>query len=211
MKKLFCIVCILFLTSCSYFKNTPSSEIDVPVEKGKPIVYIYPLTNVSKGQKVGVLPFIVPRNMAAENGRGVAALFKDVLMKKRAFHAVKQLNEFYGTIDEAMSIGKKSQVDLVFLGQIHYAIAGTELGGARVDVSVRLVSVTTGNTIWYIEQTVDQPMDYPDARFLTRLIDSVSPPPIRKSQGAPAVPNMLVGIAGDVAEVMAGVEYVSQL
>jgi TolB-like protein len=210
MKKLFCILSALFLTACT-FKNTPSSAIDVPVEKGKPMVYIYPLTDVSKGQKVGVLPFIVPGNMAAENGRGVAALFKDILLKKRVFLAVKQLDKFYGNIDEALNIGKESQVDLVLAGQVHYAIAGTELGGARVDVSVRLVSVNTGNTIWYIEQSVDQPMDYPDVRFITRLMDSFSPSQIRKSQGAPAVPNMLVGIAGDIAGVMAGVEYISEL
>jgi TolB-like protein len=210
MKKLFCILSALFLTACT-FKNTPSSAIDVPVEKGKPMVYIYPLTDVSKGQKVGILPFIVPGNMAAENGRGVAALFKDILLKKRVFLAVKQLDKFYGNIDEALNIGKESQVDLVLAGQVHYAIAGTELGGARVDVSVRLVSVNTGNTIWYIEQSVDQPMDYPDVRFITRLMDSFSPSQIRKSQGAPAVPNMLVGIAGDIAGVMAGVEYISEL
>lgn len=210
MKKLFCILSVLFLAACT-FKNTPGSAIDVPVEKGRPMVYIYPLTDVSKGQKVGVLPFIVPGNMAAENGRGVAALFKDILLKKRVFLGVKQLDRFYGNIDEALNIGKESQVDLVLAGQVHYAIAGTELGGARVDVSVRLVSVNTGNTIWYIEQSVDQPMDYPDVGFITRLMDSFSPAHIRKSQGAPAVPNMLVGIAGDIAGVMAGVEYVSQL
>lgn len=210
MKKIFWIISVLLLTSCTS-KNIPSSAIDVPVEKGKPIVYIYPLTDISKDQKVGVLPFIVPSNMTAESGRGVAALFKDILLKKRAFRAVKQLDKFYGNIDEALNIGKESQVDLVLAGQVHYAIDGTEFGGARVDVSVRLVSVDTGNTIWYIEQTIDQPMDYPDTKFFTRLLDSSSPPPIRKSQGAPAIPNMLVGIAGDIAGVMSGVEYISQL
>lgn len=210
MKKMFYIISLLLLASCT-FKNTPSSAIDVPAEKGKPMVYIYPLTDISRGQKVGVLPFIVPSNMAVENGHGIAALFKDVLLKKRAFRAVKQLDKFYGDIDEALNIGKESRVDLVLAGQVHYALAGTELGGARVDVSVRLVSVNTGNTIWYIEQTVDQPMDYPDARFFSRLMDSLSPPPIRKAQGAPAIPNMMVGIAGDIAGIMAGVEYVPQL
>ena len=120
-----------------------------------------------------------------------------------------QLDEMYGSINEALEIGKESQVDLILAGQIHYAIAGTELGGARVDVSVRLISVNTGNTIWYIEQTVDQPMDYPNSRFLRRLLKSASIPEIRKSQGAPAIPNMLVGIATDVAGIMAGFEHIS--
>ncbi|HSR36748.1 MAG TPA: hypothetical protein VLL73_06160, partial [Desulfurivibrionaceae bacterium] len=82
--------------------------------------------------------------------------------------------------------------------------------GGRVSVSMRLLNVHSGNTVWYIEQAIDQPMDYPESGMLSRLVDSFGIPEVRPSTGAPPVPNMLAKIAVDMAEVMAGAQKVSR-
>lgn len=178
--------------------------------KGSPVVYIHPFAENYQEATVGALPFLVPFNFSERGSFGVSALFKDVMLGKRLFKTVRQITVPYGSYEEAIEAGKQAGVDLVLAGRINYAIEGTELGGARVEVSVRFLDVHTGNTVWYIEQTMDQPMDYPKVDMLTRFIESFNPPPIRPSAGAPAVPNMLAKIAVDMTNVMAGAQTVSR-
>jgi hypothetical protein len=138
----------------------------------------------------------------------VAGLFKDVFLGKRVFPAVKQLSGFYGDSQQAIEAGRKAGTDLVLAGSVNYAMEGTELGGARVEVAIRLLNVETGNTVWYIGQNMDQPMDYPDNSFLNRALSSMSPPPIRRANGGSALANMLSQIAVDMADVISGSRYV---
>lgn len=184
------------------------STLYVEPRTGSPVVYIHPLQNTFDEASVGVLPFSVPENVPPAQGVQVAALFKDVLLGKRAFPVVRQLGQGYGDLDEALARGKAAKVDLVLAGRVNYALAATELGGGRVSVSVRLLNVHSGNTVWYIEQAIDQPMDYPDMGMWGRLVDSFGVPVVRPSTGAPPVPNMLAKIAVDMAEVMAGARMV---
>lgn len=199
----------LLLFGCSTFKTNKSS-LQVEPRKGSPVVYIHPFAENYQEASVGALPFMVPSNFSEKGSLGVSALFKDVMLGKRLFRTIKQLTTPYGNYEEAIAIGNRAGVDLVLAGRINYAISGTELGGARVEVSVRFLDVHTGNTVWYIEQTMDQPMDYPNVDMITRFIESFNPPPIRRSAGAPAVPNMLAKIAVDMTEVMAGAQTVSR-
>lgn len=192
---IFC--CALVLSGCAAISGPP-------LRRKVPVVYIHPLMDMYRQATVGVLPFQVPSNMAAEEGMRVAALFKDVLLGKGVFAVVRQLNAPYGDFEEAMEIGREQGVQLTLAGQILYALDGTELGGARVNVAVRLLNTRTGNTVWYIEQAMERPMEYPDAGLVSRFFGSFSPPPVRKPAGAPAVPTMLTRIAVDMAEVMAG-------
>lgn len=203
-----CLSFVFLLSGCGTLTIDWSSNDQVPVKKGSPVVYIHPMADVYRQSSVGVLPFQVPDNMTEGQGLGVSSMFKDVLLGKRAFRMIKQLTSPYGNPDDAVRIGKKEGVDLVLAGRINYALEGTELGGARADVSVRLLNTQTGNTIWYVEQTMDQPMDYPDSNIASRLLDSFSMPAIRNSAGAPVLPNMLARIAADMTDVMAGARSV---
>ncbi len=181
----------------------------VQAQKGAPVVYIRPLTDTYRQAKLGVLPFHVPARMSEAQGIGVAALFKDVLLGKRTFPVVRQLSSPYGDYAQAVEIGKANDCDLVMVGTLDYALSGGDLGGARVGVSVRLLNVRTGNTVWYVSQGMDQPMDYPDTGMFNRVADSFSMPAYRSSNGAPAVTNMLTRIAVDMAEVFVGARYVT--
>ncbi len=198
----------MLAAGCSF--RDQRSTLYVEPRTGSPVVYIHPLQNTFDEASVGVLPFSVPENVPPAQGVQVAALFKDVLLGKRAFPVVRQLGQGYGDLDEALARGKAAKVDLVLAGRVNYALAATELGGGRVSVSVRLLNVRSGNTVWYIEQAIDQPMDYPDMGMWGRLVDSFGVPKVRPSTGAPPVPNMLAKIAVDMAEVMAGARMVNR-
>ena len=191
----------LLLTGCS-FLGFGRLTSEAPHISGKPIVYIYPMSDVYKQASTGVMAFQVPSNMNSEQGVAVATLFKDVLLGKRAYKRVRLLPKQYSDLQDALEAGKKADVDLVVAGSVNYAMAGTELGGARVDVSVRVMNVRTGNTVWHMGQTMDQPLRYPDTGLVDRFVDALNPSEIKKPQGAPAVPNMLAQIASDMADVM---------
>ena len=199
----------LLLVGCSANKNTNYTP-EVPFKKGAPVVYIHPFSYDSQQAAIGVLPFVVPPNVSNQQSLSVSALFKDVFLGKRTFKVVKQITEPYGDLDEAIDLGKESEVDLVLAGRINYALAGTDFGGSRVEVSVRLLDVHSGNTVWYMEQTMDQGMDYPAPGFFNRLFGVFSLLPTQQPTGAPTVPNMLAKIAFDMADVMAGAKTVKK-
>lgn len=199
----------LLLVGCaSGQKNWASRPVEI--RKNSPVVFIYPEVNIYQGATVGVLSFQVPGNMTREQGEGVATLFKDVLLGKQAFPRVLRLEAPYRDIEEALAIGRKAKVDLVLAGKVNYVLEGSQFGGGRVEVASRLLNVHTGNTVWYIEQSMDQPMAYPKNSTLSRFVAAFNPPEIKPSQGGPVVPNMLAQVAFDMAEVMAGARSVSR-
>ncbi|MEW6291091.1 MAG: hypothetical protein AB1545_14690 [Thermodesulfobacteriota bacterium] len=183
------------------------------VETGSPVVYIHPLVPVAADlsrASVAVLPFIVPDGMDSDQGERVAALFQDVLLGKQAFQTVKMVNRHYGSLAEASTIAGEAGTDLVLAGRIKYLMSGTDLGGSRVELAVRVIDVHTNETVWYIEQAMDQKMDHPDVSLVHRLGSVFSTPPVRDSAGPPVAANMLAHIAVDMADVMAGARYVAK-
>jgi len=204
MKRMILFALLLAGTACSTVSERQSSQV-VPVSRPAPVVYIHPLeTEVYEEASVGVLPFRMPSATPAVRGEAVAALFRDVLLVRRVFPRVVLLSQEYGDLDDAVALGRKSGVDLVLAGKVNAILAGTELGGAKADLSVRLLNVATGNTVWHAGQTLTQPVDLPDTGIVTRLADSLGPPRIRPLHGAPPATVMLGQIASDLADVFAG-------
>ena len=199
----------LLLAGCASSQSNWANQ-PVAVKKNSPVVFIHPDVNTYQEATVGVLPFQVPANMTREQGEGVAMLFKDVLLGKQAFPRVLRLEEPYHDIQEALALGRKAKVDMVLAGKVNFALEGSQFGGGRVEVSTRLLNVHTGNTVWYIEQSMDQAMAYPPSSTLARFAASFNPPETKPSQGGPVVPNMLAQVAFDMAEVMAGARSVSR-
>lgn len=185
------------------------SSAEVKVDKGVPVVLIHPLeAETYRHASVGILPFLLPEAMDPTMGKRIAALYQDVLLGKAAFPTVKVLATPYGDFDEALAVGRAARMELVLAGKVNYARDGTELGGARLDVTVRLLNVNTGKTVWHITQALDQPLAYPQNDLRHRLSRAVGAPTIKRPAGAPVLTNMLVQSAVDVAEVMIGSRYV---
>lgn len=203
MKYIWLVMICLWASGCSWL-SSGTFDPDVPVRAGLPVIYVHPLSDIDWETKVGVLPFQLPDNVRSEEGIRVAALFKDVLLGRRVFQTVRQLTKPYGNLDEAIAIGRQMKVDYILAGRVDSILEGSEFGGARVAVSVRLLSTESGDTIWYLEQAVEQDMDYPDVDLLHRAAAVFVRPGIRQSSGGRAVPNMLARVAMDMAEVFAG-------
>lgn len=196
------------LSGCATATERRSSA-EVKVDKGVPVVYIHPLEAESYAHAtVGVLPFLLPESMEETMAPRVAALYQDVLLGKAAFPVVKVLTTPYGDFEEAMAAGRVAGVDLVLAGKINYGVEGAELGGSRLDVTVRLLNVSSGKTVWHLNQTMDQPYDYPKTGMLHSLVAAMGPPPIKRPMGASVMTNMLVQVAVDMADVMVGSRYV---
>jgi len=185
------------------------SSAEVKVQKGVPVVYIHPLEAETYAHAtVGVLPFLVPEGMDPKHGQQIAALYQDVLLAKAAFPVVKVLPAAYGDFAEALAAGRLAGIDLVLAGKVNYAVEGTERGGTRLDLTVRLLNVSTGTTVWHIGQAMDQPYDYPRTDLVSRLSGALGPPPIKRPKGAPVLTNMLAQAAVDMTDVMIGSRYV---
>jgi methylglyoxal synthase len=198
----------MLLAGCG---NKQHNINEAGIRTNAPVVYIHPLYDNTAKSAVAVVPFQVADGIDITLSKRVAALFRDVMLGKRAFTTVKLVDTPYTSIAEAINIGHRAGTDLVLAGRVNYVMTGTRMGGARVDVSIRLLDVKSGDTIWYIEQTMDQQMDYPDVSVLHRLASVFSVPEIRQSEAAPSVPNMLAHIAVNMADVMAGERTVDRM
>ncbi len=200
IKRIIPVIIIVLLAGCGV--GRPDID-EAGIRTNAPIVYIHPLYDNIDKSSVAVIPFQVADGIDITLSKRVAALFRDVLLGKRAFTTVKLVDTVYSSLPEAIRTGREADTDLVLAGRVNYVVSGTRMGGAKVDVSVRLLDVKSGDTLWYIEQTMDQDMDYPDVGVSHRLSSVFSIPEIRPSEAAPTVPNMLVHIAVDMADVMA--------
>lgn len=201
---------VVILGGCAFSgQNTARQSA---VVKNAPVVYVYPLSDLDlKSKSVAVLDFQTPANVDRSVGAGVAGLFRDVLLGKRAFKGVMLLEKNFYSLQQAVNLGRKAGVDLVLAGRVNYQLAGYELGGDRLDVSLRLLDTKSGDTVWYIGQTLDKPMTYPDRGFWTRLRNAVNRPATRSQSKEPEVTNMLVRIAEDMSDVLAGARTVSKI
>jgi hypothetical protein len=196
---------ILMLSGCSGLLNYDKAHLKKEyIHKESPVVYIYPFNNVYSQASIGVLPFQVPANMTTHQGKGVASIFQEIMLSKGVYRQVQRIDKAYGNLDEAIKIGKNAKVDLVLAGVINYALEGGEFGGAKVDLSIRLLNVNTRNTVWYMEQTIIQEMEYPKNDFMTRLASSFSPLEIKRPANTSYVPNMIARIASDMTSVIGG-------
>ncbi len=204
-------ITLLALLGCLLLNGCAIKEADhVAVRTGSPVVHIYPTGGRYDQATALVLPFQVPAGIQPSYGLQVGALFHEVFLSKQTFSTIRFGERFYGTIDEAMEMGQEAGVDLVVAGRINYAMSGGQLGGARADVSLRVVNVQSGNTVWFISQVMDQLMDHPDLTLPNRLLSVFNVPEVRTSSGAASLPNMLAHIAVDMSEVMAGARLVSR-
>lgn len=205
------LILVFLLVGCS--GKTPQTgwkHQPVEAKKNAPLVLIFPEENLYQEAILGVLPFQVPANLRREQGEAVGVLFKDVLLARQAFPRIVAIREPYLSQEEAVVMGRKAGVDLVLAGRVTHALEGSQFGGGRLEVAIRIINARTGNTIWYVEQSMDQPMAYPKSSTMDRFVAALNPPEIKPSQAGPVLPNMLNQVAYDFADVIAGARAVGR-
>lgn len=203
---------IVSLCGCAFTGGQSGAGNGTTVIKNAPVVYVYPLSQLDlKRKTVAVLDFQTPVNVDRAVGAGVAGLFRDVLLGKRAFKGIMLLEKNFYSLQQAVELGRKAGVDLVLAGRVNYELAGYELGGDRLDVSVRLLDTKSGDTVWYLGQTLDKPMTYPKKGLWAELRAALRGPVTRSQSKEPEVTNMLVRVAEDMSDVLAGAKTVSRI
>lgn len=208
MKK---IIYIFLMAGGLLISGCAIKEADhVAVRTGSPVVHIYPVGGQYDQAAALVLPFQVPAGIHPSYGQRVGVLFHEVFLSKQTFQAVRVTDRFYGNSDQALEMGRQAGVDLVVAGRINYAMSGGQLGGARVDVTLRVMNVKSGNTVWFISQVMDQLLDHPNVSLPNRLLSVFNVQNVRSSTGAATLPNMLAHIAVDMSDVMGGARMVSR-
>ncbi len=181
------------------------------VEKSAPVVYIYPLQPLARPASVAVLPFQMPPAGNPAWGEAVALLFKDVMLGKRAFRTVRFVQQPWSSLADAAAAGRRAGVDYVLAGRVTRLVEGYELGGGMAEVAVRLLATGRGDTVWYVGQSMTQPPAYPRSDFAAELRSAFSfSYPSRLPVDKSVTTNMLLRMAEDLTDVMAGVRSVGR-
>ncbi|MEW6220467.1 MAG: hypothetical protein AB1634_13165 [Thermodesulfobacteriota bacterium] len=190
------------LAGCSWAGR--DSRLARPLAKGSPVVLIHPLDADYRTASVGVPPFLVPAGMDPAKGAGVAETFREVLLGKRTFRQVSRLAEPVAGIAEARALAAGQGLDLVLVGRISSCVTGSALGGSQLELAVRLVSVGSGETVWLLSEAMAQPLPFQDDGYPARLKEAVFGPDRSPVDAYPAMPNLALTIASDMADVLAG-------
>ncbi|MFP3983791.1 MAG: hypothetical protein ACLFV2_08905 [Desulfurivibrionaceae bacterium] len=180
---------------------------DPSITSYNPRVYIHPASADLSQASVAVLPFQIPADMESVRGREIAALFQQTMLEKQVFHKVKLTPDRYGTVEEAMEIARGEQVDLVLAGEVNQIISGSSLGGGRLNLSLRIIDLDSSDTVWYIEQTVDQDIAYPENSMIDRLKRIFSTSRMPEKKVVPTVPVMLTRISQDICRIIKAGHY----
>lgn len=200
-----CLLAV-FMAGCSW--SSPENEREMPpTNSHEPIVYIYPVSTDLNRASIAIPPFRIPADMEAVKGEEVAALFQQTLLREQAFRKAKLVPDPYGTIKEAMKSARSENVDLVMTGKVNYILPGSSLGGGKLNLSIRVIDLNSSDTVWFLEQTVDQEMTYPDNSLLKRLSRIFSPPPVPAKKNAPTIPVMLSRISRDMTRIIKAGHY----
>jgi len=172
-------------------------------QPAKPAAHIWPLHGDLRQASVLVLPFQVPPGMDQIKGEDAASVFQQELLARQVFRQAKVSDRHYGTLTEAIALGREAGSDLVLAGRLTKALAGADLGGSALAVSLRLVDIASGNTVWFLDHSLEDSPDYPDLSFTGRLRQIFSTAPVRPVDSA-RLPLMLSRIAADMAAMMKG-------
>ncbi len=169
------------------------------IVESPPVVFVHPLNHeLYRGARLAVLPF------AGENrelGMNAAAVFRDIFLASGLFKAVFVVDKQAGTRARARAVA--GDADLVVFARINRAFIDGGVGGAGLDVSLRILHGKSGDTVWYMRQSVERPVRWPRKDFGARLGRAFSPQAVLAPAPAAVLPNMLTVVARDMARVMA--------
>ncbi len=199
------VLAVALLAGCAGPQPTPPLAA-----KTAPVVYVYPLEPLAAPASVTVLPFQTPAGSRPDLGAAAAQLFKDVLMGKRAFRTVVYRQEPWHALTDAVAAGRRAGTRYVLAGRITRLLPGVELGGGEAEIHLRLLETAKGRTVWYVAENMLQPPAYPEGGFLPEIRRAFSfSYPSRAPQERPVTTAMLLRLAEDLTDVMAGARTVS--
>jgi len=171
------------------------------IVKSRPVVFVHPLEpRLYRGARLAVFPFVGDSGNLA---MPAAAAFRDAFLASGLFKAVYVVDKPVYTRTEAVATAAARGADLAAFARINRAFVDGGVGGSGLGVSLRLIHVKSGDTVWYIRQGVERPVNWPRKDLVARLSRALSPSPVLAPAPGNVLPNMLQIVAFDMARVMA--------
>ncbi len=113
-------------------------------------IYKRPSDDLSMDTAIGVFRFLPPE-YAPGSGYAAAAMFYRELLERGFKSVTAEFDVHDIRLDNIMEIAEKKNYELIITGQITYYISGNELQESRVDEQIKVIDVSTRETIWYAE------------------------------------------------------------
>ena len=106
--------------------------------------------DLSMDTTIGVFRFSPPE-YAPGSGYAAAAMFYRELLERGFKSVTAEFDVHDIRLDNIMEIAEKKNYELIITGQITYYISGNDLQESRVDEQIKVIDVSTRETIWYAE------------------------------------------------------------
>jgi len=136
-------ILLLALAGCSYQRSSLLPPVDLPEH-----VYVSPRAKAYPVSRVGLFRFAEPHH-APEMGRVAAEAIYDDLQRKNLFAVVANETWRESTdTAELVELGRAGNYDLIITGDLAYYYDGSDLQPARVDETIRVIHVSTQETLW---------------------------------------------------------------
>ncbi|MCL6622892.1 MAG: hypothetical protein K6T55_12455 [Syntrophobacterales bacterium] len=116
-------------------------------------VLVAPPTDAYRSQRVGVLLFRHPPHLP-EVSHPLTQVFYQRLLTARPFREVVFIPRAYGSLAEALAVGRQERVDLLLLGEAPYFLDGGTVGTTAVQVDLKVVEVKSGHLLWYLSDAL---------------------------------------------------------
>ncbi len=106
-----------------------------------------------RGLRLALLPFRVPAQVT-DVSYSITEVFHRQLLEKRPFLGVVRIHQYYNSIAEAQKLAKEQGAQLMVLGEVPYFIDSGTAGKSGIQVDLRVVDVSTGQTVWYLSDNI---------------------------------------------------------
>ena len=103
--------------------------------------------------RLALLPFRVPAQVT-DVSYSITEVFQRQLLEKRPFLGVVRVHKYYDSIADAQRLAKEQGAQLMVLGEVPYFIDSGTTATSGVQVDLRVVEVSTGQTVWYLSDNI---------------------------------------------------------
>lgn len=155
-------------------------------------IYKRPSDDLSMDTTIGVFRFLPPE-YAPGSGYAAAAMFYRELLERGFKSVTAEFDVHDIRLDNIMEIAEKKNYELIITGQITYYISGNELQESRVDEQIKVIDVSTRETIWYAEAAeIGKPVYASDYIFFSTTGRNPPSPTVLMRRNARKFCNMFI-------------------
>jgi hypothetical protein len=167
----FCAVLTAFTVGCSYQRQVRLSAPALPER-----IYVKSLPHEYRKSSVAVFRFKEPRFASGVGKKAAEALYNELLRKDVFSQVATELDPACSTLTQMMALARAKRYDLIIVGEVLYYFEGSDFAPSRVDEQIRVVHLSTNETLWYAEASDVAPPILPNDYILVINRGTPAPP-----------------------------------